>query len=421
MMNAGQGAKTLKWKFGYQLNEDEDMKKNINKTIFVLGFLAFWTNGDSFSAAPLLIVLAEDLNIAISSAALTVTAYMLCFGLFTILFGPLGDRFGKTKIIKVAAFGTAIFSILAAFMNDLNSLIAIRAMNGAFASGILPVTMALVGESTNDSERQGAIGKIMGMMFLGGASATVIGGLLAYVGSWRLVYMFYGVAELILALSLLFLLEDSKPKVTEFNIWQAYKSAFSNKQLLSIISIMFVLGFVVLGSFAYTGELVKQITGLKNVLFIGLILSFYGIGTVLGGRISGKFRKKIGYNIFLVAGVFGGLALGSLFYGQFVSQLAVSLFFFGMSFIFFQSTFVTTAQETIPKIRGTVMSLVSFNMVMSGAIGTYVNGKILTYYGAQTIYGIGAVGLLFVGLVAYLVLNRVKTKDVLPELSREKA
>ncbi|MDW2800191.1 hypothetical protein RZO55_21705 [Clostridium boliviensis] len=56
----------------------------------------------------------------------------------------ISDRFGKVKIINIAAMGTSIFSILGAFAFNLPSLIFFRAMNGAFGAGIFPVTMALV-------------------------------------------------------------------------------------------------------------------------------------------------------------------------------------------------------------------------------------------------------------------------------------
>lgn len=107
-----------------------------------------------------------------------------------MLFGPLSDRFGKVKIINIAALGTSIFSILGAFTFNLPSLIFFRAMNGAFGAGIFPVTIALIGESYDVDHRQKAIGKLLGLMFLGAASASAIGGAIAYAGSWRLVYFF---------------------------------------------------------------------------------------------------------------------------------------------------------------------------------------------------------------------------------------
>jgi MFS family permease len=129
-----------------------DAKKR-NAMVMILSMMAFFANGDNYAVAPLLINISKDLSISIGSAAISVTAYMLAFGLFTIIFGPLGDRYGKTKVINTAAFGTAIFSMLGAFAFNLPSLIVLRGMNGAFGAGIFPVTMALVGESFETSNR----------------------------------------------------------------------------------------------------------------------------------------------------------------------------------------------------------------------------------------------------------------------------
>jgi len=86
---------------------------------------------------------------------------------------------GKGRIIKIAALGTSVFSILGGFIFNLGSLVFFRAMNGILGAGIFPVTMALIGSEFEDKERQSAMAKVMGLMFLGGASATVIGGALA--------------------------------------------------------------------------------------------------------------------------------------------------------------------------------------------------------------------------------------------------
>ena len=55
------------------------------KMILVLGLMAFLANGDNYAAAPLIINIAQDLNLTISTAAISVTAYMLAFGAFTLL------------------------------------------------------------------------------------------------------------------------------------------------------------------------------------------------------------------------------------------------------------------------------------------------------------------------------------------------
>lgn len=372
--------------------------KKLNKMVLILGIMAFFANGDNYAVSPLLIDIARDLNISIGDAALSVTAYMLTFGLFTIVFGPLGDRYGKTKIINIAAFGTAIFSMLGAFSYNLPYLITVRALNGAFGAGIFPVTMALIGESFQPEKRQGAIGKVMGMMFLGGASATAIGGALAYFGSWRWVYFIYGLAELIIALFMVKYLEKTPGVIDKLNFGKVYREALSNTKLISVVTTIFLVGFSVFGSFTYSGKYVQDRTG-YNIFIVGLILTIYGVATVIGGRKAPKLRMKMKNNFLVFAGVLGGASLLIFSISSSLIAIGATLFGFGLSFVFLQSTLVSTAQETMPKLRGTAMSLASFNMFVGGAIGTTLNRQILNNYQLNDIYLIAGVILIIVGFL----------------------
>jgi len=370
--------------------------KNKNKMLLVLGLMAFLANGDNYAAAPLLLNIAKDLNLNVETAAMSVTAYMLSFGAFTLLFGPLADRYGKVRVINTAAMGTAVFSILGGFAFNLPSLIFLRAMNGAFGAGIFPVTMALVGQSFDDANRQKALGKVMGMMFLGGATATAVGGALAYFGSWRLVYIIYGVGELVLALLMLKLLERDLPVVAKLNYVSAYREPLSNFKFMRVVLTIFFIGFSVFGTFTYSGKLLQEITGYQ-VLGVGLILSLFGIGTVLGGRIAPKIKQKTGTPYFIIAGVMGFLALYALSASKNILILSLGLFFFGVAFIFLQPTLVAAAQGILPKAKGTAMSMASFNMFVGGAVGTGINAKIIGSFGISTIYLIASVILLMIG------------------------
>src|SRR3990172_12147153 len=122
--------------------------------VLILGLMLFWVQGDNYAASPLIVEIASDLNLSISQAALSIVSYMLPFGLFTLVFGPLADRFGKAKIINIAAFVTAIFSCLGAVAFNLASLSIIRAINGAFAAAIIPVTMSLIGDTYGHNPKE---------------------------------------------------------------------------------------------------------------------------------------------------------------------------------------------------------------------------------------------------------------------------
>lgn len=379
--------------------------QNKNRMLLVLGLMAFLANGDNYAAAPLLINISNDLSLTVSVAALSVTAYMLSFGIFTLIFGPLSDRFGKVKIINIAAFGTAIFSMLGATAFNLPSLIFFRAMNGAFGAGIFPVTMALVGESFDDQNRQKALGKVMGLMFLGAATATIMGGVLAYVGSWRLVYLVYGVGELILAAIMLKILKRDEPVVDRLNIFASYKIVFKNFKFVRLVTVILFVGFSVFGTFTYTGKLVQSLTG-YNIFIVGLILSIFGFGTVFGGRIAPKARAKLKNKFLAVAGILGSVSLMILALSANVELLSLGFLGFGIAFIFLQSTLIATAQSMLPQMKGTAMSMASFNMFVGGALGTSLNGVLMETIGLSQIFIYASVVILLAGIITSVFVSK---------------
>jgi predicted MFS family arabinose efflux permease len=381
-------------------------KKRLDLIIFLLGFFAFWANGDNYAAAPLLVKIASDLSIDISAAALSVTSYMLFFGAMTTFFGPLGDRFGRSRIFKIAAFGSAFFSMLSAFAVDLPSLIAIRAVNGGFSAGIMPLAVAYAGENAEPEKRQARIAQVMGLMFLGGALATVIGGAIAYLGSWKAVYFVYGAAELILAVAIAFILTDERGRGQGGGILASYKEVFLNGPLLRTVALLFFIGFSTLGLFAYLGKFIQDGTGF-NLMFVGCLLSAYGIGTLVGGRVVGGLRTRFGNRLLIAAGLAGGLALASFgLTGATPLVAAPALFIYGFAFICLQSSIITTAQGILPNRRGTVMSAASFTMVVSGALGTLVNGRFLAALGFVPLLTLAGLAFAVAGILAWSLLSR---------------
>jgi predicted MFS family arabinose efflux permease len=374
-------------------------EKNTAWIFLVLGIMAFLANGDNYAVAPLILDMSKDLQVSIPQTAFSVTSYMVCFGFFTIFIGPLGDRYGKTRIINIAAFGTAIFSILSAFSHNLGTLIILRAVNGAFGAGIFPVCIAYIGESSSDANRQRSIGKFFGMMFLGGASATAIGGVVAHFGSWRTVYFLYGFLELVIAIIMWRSIQKAPGVIEQLKFRKIYKTTMRNRELIKVVSTIFLIGFSVFGTFTYSGKYIQINTG-YGVMGVGLILSLFGVATVVGARKVTFLRNYFNHRFVPYAAVLGSLSLATLPVLRSPLLISLALFGFGFAFISIHSTLVTTAQNLMPKMRGTVMSLVSFNLFVGGAAGTFVNGLILDFLGMQWVFFCAACLMLFILLIS---------------------
>lgn len=59
----------------------------------------------------------------------------------------------------------------------------------------------------------------------------------------------------------------------------------------------------------------------------------------------------------------------------------------------------------MPELRGTVMSLVSFALFGGGALGTFVNGRVLELSGFSAIYGLASVLMLIVFYMTSKVID----------------
>ncbi len=373
-------------------------KSNTKAIVLTLALMAFFANGDNYAVTPLLGEIASDLDLTIQQASLSVTAYMLTFGLFTIFIGPMGEKYGRTRIINGAAFGTAIFSCLGAVAFNLPSLIFFRAMNGAFAAGIFPVTMAFVGEVSNDDNRRSNFSLIITMMTLGAACAMIIGGFLATFASWRMVYLAYGIAELTMSFLMLKYLPKTEVSDAKLAFVDTYKEALSTKKLVATVSTIFLVGFSIMGAFTFSGTMIQDNYNV-SVLVVGLVLTSFGVGNILGTYIPPLLpnvdKNKLLYTS-VISGIIGALVIA---YATNLMFISLGLIFLGFGFVNLQSTLVEYAQESFTKSRGTAMSMASFCIFVGGAVGTGIYGVVLNQTGNfSPIYVISAIIFVVIGL-----------------------
>jgi predicted MFS family arabinose efflux permease len=200
------------------------------------------------------------------------------------------------------------------------------------------------------------------------------------------------------------MLEKKPGTAVGLNLASTYEDALDNTNLLKTVGILFLVGFSVFGSFTYAGKFVETMTG-YNILSVGLILTFFGLATVLGGQITGSLKQKIGIKILLLAGILGCVSWSVMWAWHFAVLMALSLFGFGLAFIIIQPIVVTAAQQIMPKQRGTVMSLASFNMFVGGGLGTLLNGYILRIWGFAPVFICASALILVSGLIATYVLR----------------
>lgn len=389
-----------------------------NRIIMLLGLAGFIVMADNWVVSPILPAIAQNLNIDIARAGLLITAYMIPFGFFQIVFGPLADRFGKKQIITFSIVMFTIATGLCALGSSLSNLSIFRALTGVFAASVMPISLAIIGDIFPMKERQGAIGTFMGISFLGQGLSMAIGGAIAYFLNWRGVFAIYAVFALIPTFLLIKNYKNlPSEKHPNSKIFAPYLKLLGTSRSLFTYIIVLLEGLFIVGSFSYAGAYISRTYGF-NYFYIGLIMTAFGIMTVIGGRLSGKIAQKIGARKILSIGlVLAALAdIVIYFFGGTLWLLVIGVALLGLGFIFTHSTLLTRATEFAYKARGAAMSLVAFCFMGGGGVGTAIGGKLISATSLDNlflIYGIALMGTLILSFV--LIRDHVVEPNELKE------
>lgn len=370
------------------------------KILLILGLAGFVVMADNWVVSPILPSISQNLGVSAASAAIIITAYMLPFGLFQLIFGYLADRFGKRQVITFAMIFFTVSTGLCSIAAGLTDLTVFRALTGVFAASVMPISLALIGDVFPMNERQTAIGTFMGISFLGQGLSMAIGGSIAYFLNWRGVFAIYA-AIAVVSTVLLLTIGKSIPSTKNKNgkVFAPYINLLKNPSSLKIYLMVLFEGIFLIGSFSFLGSFIKNVYNFNNFI-IGAIMTAFGIMAVIGGRVSGNIAAKAGRKKTILIGLLCAV-LANLIYltlGNYLIILIIGVGLMGLGFMLAHSTFLTIATEFAQKSRGVAMSLVAFFFMGGGGLGTAIGSRIVSgtsLIALFTIYGIGLLVLLF--------------------------
>ncbi len=368
--------------------------------------LAGFNSGISHrSVEPMLPKLAEEFGASVSAASIVMTTYAFAYAAALLLQGPLGDRFGKLRVVTIGMALAGLASLGCAAAWDLGSLAAMRLATGAFASASVALGMAYIGDVVPVEERQTTIAHFIAGSMLGQMLGPLVGGAFTDWVGWRMAFAALG--AVFLAVAVILTVRTSSgwagSRGAAFRPFAVYRSlvALPGMRWLFAVGIAETLFFF--GGYAFLGAFLKARFDVSFTV-VGLILAGYGVGGLLYSSAARALIRALGERGLVAAGgVLGGAMFVIVVLVPYLALTVPCTIGLGLAFYLLHNTIQLKATEVAPKARGTAVAMYATAWALGQAIGIAAIGGAVAAFGYAP--AIAACGLAFAGLGLWLRSN----------------
>jgi EmrB/QacA subfamily drug resistance transporter len=157
-------------------------------TFVVTSVALFMAQLDNLVVTTALPVIRTHLHASLSSLEWTVNAYTLTFAVLLLTGASLGERFGRRRMLVIGLTVFTIGSAAAALAPSADWLVAFRAVQGAGAAIITPLTLTLLSAAVPVERRGMALGIWGAVAGLAIATGPVVGGAVVQGWSWQTIF-----------------------------------------------------------------------------------------------------------------------------------------------------------------------------------------------------------------------------------------
>ena len=360
---------------------------------------------------PMLVVLGQEFQVSTGDASAVVSAFAVVYGVLQLFYGPLGERFGKLRVVSLAVSACALFSAITALSTSLPMLVIMRGFMGAAAAGIIPLSMAWVGDQVPYERRQETLAKLMSATVLGMMSGLWFGGFAADTVGWRgafvLLSAMFGLAAVLLLRCL-----SRQPKAVSLaaqGLWSAFRLT---GQLLGIPRVRWVLsvtaaeGALVFGAMAFMPTHLHQQFGL-SVVAAGSVMMLYGVGGLLYSQMARRWLAWLGERGLVRTGaalVAVGLLVLAWGSGVWLGMLACLMT--GLGFYMLHNTLQVQATQMAPAARGTAVTLFACSLFFGQSTGVLLMAQSVDMGWLSLAFTAAAVGVSGLGVLVYRLVGR---------------
>jgi predicted MFS family arabinose efflux permease len=345
---------------------------------------------------PLLIQLSAEFGVTVGTASIASTLFLLANGVFVLVHGPFGDRYGKMPVVAIACLAAAACCTLSALSVSLVMLAGARFLTGVTSSAIIPLAIAWLGDNVSYERRQATLARFLTGQTLGLMTGAAIGGALGDWLGWRAVFWVLAAIYVVAGLALGAVMR-ARPQIakvgahTPGSMIGQMLGVLKRPWAVTVIGVVALEGGVFWGAFTFVGADLHQRFGL-GFAAVGLAVAAFGGGGFLYVTAAPILVRLLGER---GLALWGGLGLGASFavlaLAPHIAVAFAAIVATGITFYMLHNTLQTHGTQMAPEARGSALALFALCLFVGQAIGVPLAAPVVDRWGAVPIFWIAAV------------------------------
>ena len=368
---------------------------------------------------PMLPQLAETFATTTGKAASAITIFSITYGVMQLVHGPLGDHYGKFRVVALATLACAAGSIACAAAMSLPWLLAARVLAGATGAAIVPLSMAWIGDSVPYERRQETIARFLIGSITGMSAGSVVGGVFTDTIGWR--GAFVALAVVYLVVGTLLLREHRRQRTaaaaapglsvatTELRFLRQTRVVLATPWARVVLVTVMLEGLLFFGALSFVPVFLHTRHDV-SLLVAGVVAGVFGVGGLAYVALAPRLLRRLGESgLARAAGVVLCAAFLALRFAPSVYWALPAMFALGLGFFMLHNTLQTNATQMVPAARGTAVSSFASALFFGQAIGVALAAWVVDTAGAPSVFIGAAIGL---PLVAFGFVAKLRQRPV---------
>lgn len=247
---------------------------------------------------PSLPAITQYFNTKINLVQLTISLYMLGYGVGQSFLGFISDAIGRRKMLLTCCFFYAVISIFVINSPNVLMLNIYRFMQGIGIAGLAVITRAIIVDCFAGKELAKTANYFVISWTIGPIIGPFIGGYLQHYFNWKADFYFFCVYSFIVYLFILFCIPETNRNRSALHFGAIYKSAKSiifNRQFFYLTTAA-SLGYGIIVAFNVVGPFLIQTILHYSAVDYGYIALALGVAYFLGtscNRMAMKYLESI--------------------------------------------------------------------------------------------------------------------------------